>query len=104
MISRPVLAAGGLVALLSAGGLVLPASAGKESLRGNPDIRYQSSGVGLYAQADRRRPGRAPRKSEPLPPVDPEAVPPPSPNLPAEFIPVPDRWRIVEAIGVNEKW
>ena len=105
MIARPAITAGALVALLAAaGGVDRPAQAGKELLRAGPDIRYQSSGVGLYAQADRRRPGKPVRKKEPLPPVDPEAVPPPSPNLPREFIPVPDRWRIVEAIGVNEKW
>jgi hypothetical protein len=33
--------------------------------------------------------------------VDPNSVPPPEPNLPGESVPVPDRWRIVDAIGVH---
>ncbi len=44
----------------------------------------------------RRRPGAgAPSPTAPdLPP----------PALPAEFVPVPDRWRIVESLGVSERW
>jgi len=65
------------------------------------------------AARDSRRPGG--EKSSPqddIPPakqVDPNAqvdLPPvavPDPNLPGEFIAIPDRWRIVEAIGVNER-
>ena len=50
-------------------------------------------------QERRRRPGRAPRvfEREPLPPL--ERWEPAGP-----FVPVPDRWRIVESIGVNERW
>ena len=47
---------------------------------------------------ERRLPGA--EAVEPLP-VDPNAVPPPQPNLPGESIPVPDRWRIVETLGIN---
>ena len=37
--------------------------------------------------------------------LNPGAVPPPLPNTYAGAgIPVPDRWRLVEALGVNEKW
>jgi hypothetical protein len=46
----------------------------------------------------RRRPGSKP-ESEPGP------LPPPLPALPAEFIPVPDRWRITKSLGlVNKSW
>lgn len=65
----------------------------------------------ILAEVDRRRPGpqREPERPEPnyedpnrntdLKPI---AVP--HPNLPRESVPIPDRWRIVEAIGVNERW
>jgi len=52
----------------------------------------------------RRRPGRAEEERRDLPPIDPKAVAPPARALPRETIPIPDRWRIVESIGVNEKW
>lgn len=50
---------------------------------------------------DRRRaPGREPRKPRPPgPKPDADAVDPPDPNLPREFIPVPDRWRLGHTIG-----
>ena len=40
-----------------------------------------------------------PNAATDLPPV---AVP--NPNLPHEYVPVPDRWRIVESVGVNENY
>ncbi|MDX2143386.1 MAG: hypothetical protein SFV19_08530, partial [Rhodospirillaceae bacterium] len=64
----------------------------------------------LQAQAaeqddtNRRRPGRPEETRRDLPPVDPTAVAPPSRVLPRETIPVPDRWRIVESIGVKDNW
>jgi len=51
-----------------------------------------------------------PGQSEPLPPravppVDPLAVQPPSSEaFPGDFTPIPDRWRIVEGLGVNERF
>ena len=35
-----------------------------------------------------------------LPAIDPSRVPPPEPLLPRESLPVPDRWRIMETLGV----
>ncbi len=67
----------------------------------------------LVSQTTRRIPGAAPRTAPPsaVPgkpgepaEIDSGAVPPPPPNLPREFIPIPDRWRLIEAIGVNAKW
>ena len=57
------------------------------------------------AQTKRRVPGQAPvkeRKRERR--YDPNAAKPPQPNLPREFLPVPDRWRIIDAVGVVPKW
>ncbi|MGB1876974.1 MAG: hypothetical protein ACPHGY_08680, partial [Rhodospirillaceae bacterium] len=51
---------------------------------------------------DRRRPGEEDKR--PLPEIDPTSVAPPARSLPRETLPVPDRWRLVEAIGVNERW
>jgi hypothetical protein len=45
----------------------------------------------------RRRPGSDPS-------TEPGPLPPPEPALPYEFVPVPDRWRLVESIGVNQRW
>ncbi len=52
----------------------------------------------------RRRPGTPLPEERPLPEIDPNAVPPPLPTLPREMIPVPDRWRLIENIGVNERY
>ena len=51
---------------------------------------------------------RRPGPSEPLryvPPVpDTLQVPPPMANAPRETLPVPDRWRIMQALGVKSPW
>jgi hypothetical protein len=57
----------------------------------------------LEDEPSRRRPGRE-ELPPALPPIDPNAVPPPEPAIPRETLPVPDRWRLVEAIGVKGKW
>ncbi|HUA55166.1 MAG TPA: hypothetical protein VMB81_23495 [Candidatus Sulfotelmatobacter sp.] len=55
------------------------------------------------AEPERRRPGEPP-PSEAVPPVtNPDAVPPPQPLLPGEFIPLPDRWRITDTLGVTRQ-
>jgi hypothetical protein len=38
-----------------------------------------------------------------IPPIDPARVPPPEPILPRESLPVPDRWRILETLGVGKQ-
>jgi len=35
-----------------------------------------------------------------IPPIDPSQVPPPAPLLPRETVPVPDRWRLVDQLGL----
>ena len=77
----------------------MPALAQKERV-----LQARGDGPMLAAMPERRRPGAPRRDAEPLPAIDPTKVPPPSPMLPRESIPVPDRWRLIEAIGVNEKW
>ncbi|MSP48688.1 MAG: hypothetical protein EXQ95_05105 [Alphaproteobacteria bacterium] len=57
--------------------------------------------------AQLRRPGAPPRETPAETPVvvDPTSVPPPSPFLRYEMAPVPDRWRLVDALGVrDEPW
>ncbi len=44
------------------------------------------------------RPGGGPALVT-LPPVDPGQVPPPQANLPRESVPIPDRWRLMSALG-----
>ena len=57
----------------------------------------------VLAQVQRRPGPSEPREVPPAPPVDPGAVraPPPS-TFPQDFIPVPDRWRLLEGLGVRE--
>src|SRR5579862_113411 len=50
---------------------------------------------------DRRRPGAQPEPERVAPVTDPNAVPPPQRALPREFIPLPDRWRITDTLGVT---
>jgi hypothetical protein len=82
--------------------LLAPATAhaGKEQF--SLGSGYSTGGQGVRI-AQQRRPGSEPRFQAP-PTIDPDAVPPPDPNLPHDFIPIPDRWRLIEAVGVNEKW
>src|SRR6202521_3757722 len=40
-----------------------------------------------------------------IPTIVPSQVPPPSPLLPRETVPVPDRWRLIDQLGlVNQRW
>jgi hypothetical protein len=58
--------------------------------------------IRLAQDLERRIPGAAP-PVQPIPPVDnPNAVPPPEAAAPREFLPVPDRWRILDALGRKE--
>ncbi|XER21467.1 hypothetical protein AB6B37_05775 [Fretibacter rubidus] len=52
---------------------------------------------------------RIPGRDKPLPTrerlFDPAQVPPPQPaTFPTDEIPLPDRWRLIENLGVNERW
>ncbi|MBP7064753.1 hypothetical protein [Ferrovibrio sp.] len=88
--------------------LLLALLASQEARAGKEDFfEFREAGQGVLMAQDepRRRPGARPEPpTEALPPIDPTAVPPPAPALPRETLPVPDRWRLIEAIGVNEKW
>ena len=56
------------------------------------------------SQIPRRRPGHAP---EPLPMFveqNPDAVNPAPVDQAGEFLPVPDRWRIMESLVGKERW
>ncbi|MBY0510299.1 MAG: DUF429 domain-containing protein [Rhodospirillaceae bacterium] len=60
----------------------------------------------VWAQQDnetaRRRPGA--EAAPALPPIDPNAVPPPTRADVRESMPIPDRWRLVDAVGVKTHW
>lgn len=62
---------------------------------------------GSNAGVERRIPGEAEPKRVPPPDVDPGQVPPPRVVEDETFewtVPVPDRWRLIETLGVHERW
>ena len=64
-----------------------------------------STGEVQVAQVQRRPGPSQPIPPPPEPPTDPTAVTVPPPEaFPNDFIPVPDRWRIMENLGFNERW
>jgi hypothetical protein len=54
------------------------------------------------SQINLRRPQGAPPIEETIPEIDPAQVPPPTAILPRESVPLPDRWRIVETLGIKD--
>lgn len=54
---------------------------------------------------ERRRPGNLPFEPEPEPEIDPTAVdaPPPRAAGPDDFLAIPDRWRLVDTLGLIEE-
>jgi len=81
--------------LLQAGG-----GAPSEAAPATPDVAEPPPLEG------RRRPGQV----EPLPPAEipqrnPNAVSAPPPDaFPTDQLPLPDRWRVIEAVGVHSRW
>ena len=74
--------------------------------RGEPIFANELTGTlalaeGAVAPA---RPGNRPDAAVTLPALDPRQIPPPAPNLPRESIPVPDRWRIMQALDFKYPW
>ena len=51
-----------------------------------------------------RRPGPSTRERYFPPPVDPRQIPGPPPSARRETLPVPDRWRIMQALGFRSPW
>jgi hypothetical protein len=51
-----------------------------------------------------RRPGPSTPLQYVPPPPDPQKVPPPTPSARRETLPVPDRWRIMQALGLRSPW
>jgi hypothetical protein len=52
-------------------------------------------------ETTRRRPGAQPEPEGVAPVIDPNAVAPPQAVAPREFIPLPDRWRITDTLGLT---
>jgi hypothetical protein len=51
-----------------------------------------------------RRPGPSVPEQYFPPPVDPKQIPAPAPGAQRETLPVPDRWRIMQALGFKAPW
>jgi hypothetical protein len=51
-----------------------------------------------------RRPGPSTPQRYFPPPVDPQQIPGPASSAPRETLPVPDRWRIMQALGLKSPW
>jgi hypothetical protein len=52
---------------------------------------------------DRRIPGQAPTMQPPEPVTNPNAVPPPTAATPGQLLPIPDRWRLLDALGATKE-
>jgi hypothetical protein len=53
----------------------------------------------------RRRPGQEPQPAPAPVPGNPNAVAAPPPEaFPTDQVPIPDRWRLIEAVGVHSRW
>ncbi|MEM7544364.1 MAG: hypothetical protein AAF367_02425 [Pseudomonadota bacterium] len=78
------------------GGFIL---SGQTLLTGEPP-----AGRGLR-DPERRRPGNGPFVEEPEPYIDPTAVdaPPPRAAGPDDFLAIPDRWRLIDTLGLIEE-
>jgi hypothetical protein len=80
-------------------------AAGGAQAQSQPQSQADADGDVLVAQVQRRPGPSQPIPPPPEPPVDPGAVAAPPPSaFPEDFVPVPDRWRIIENLGVNERW
>lgn len=93
----------GLFAVSAALHSGLATGAPSDELRLAPGKAWESEYIISQLQ---RRPGPSePLPKKELPPPDPNRYEPPkADSFPKDFIPVPDRWRIVESVGVNERW
>src|SRR5437016_695124 len=54
----------------------------------------------------RKRPGRTDQPAPtPTTPLNPNAVYAPPPEaFPRDMVPIPDRWRLIEAVGTHSRW
>ena len=50
------------------------------------------------------RPGESAPRAVTLPGIEPGQIPPPKANLPRESLPLPDRWRLMQALGFKFPW
>ena len=80
--------------------LVLAAAAGAQE----PTPTPTPTPAPVDERLDLKRPGapETPVVYE-MPPIDPSKVPPPEPVLPRESLPIPDRWRILDSLGLSKQ-
>ncbi len=71
---------------------------------GPPRFAGEQTGTGARPPIDAARPGEFAGKVVTLPPIDPSQVAPPTANLPRESIPLPDRWRLMQALDFKFPW
>lgn len=75
---------------------------------GQGSVRYAETDLGTNqapsAEIGRWRPDNHGRKLVTLPPTKETQIPPPAPNLPRESLPLPDRWRLMQALGFKFPW
>jgi hypothetical protein len=75
---------------------------------GQGKLRYAESDLGTNqtpsSEIGRWRPDNHGRKLVTLPPTKATQIPPPAPNLPRESLPLPDRWRLMQALGFKFPW
>jgi len=99
--ARPAIAALLLGTAPLGGALAEDPPAGTPAASGPRVVQAQAPGSAPPDSTTRRRPGAQPEAGPVAPAMDPNAVPPPQAAAPREFIPLPDRWRITDAVGIT---
>ncbi|MBM4228628.1 MAG: hypothetical protein FJ164_12925, partial [Gammaproteobacteria bacterium] len=71
-------------------------------------VRYAEEAIGSGQEPGQQtglaRPGPRGRPLVTLPPATGLELPAPAPNLPRESLPLPDRWRLMQALGFKFPW
>lgn len=86
-----------VVALLALAPTVARAEPTSDDANDAPELQRRAESSS--GDAERRRPGREAESDRARPPL-----PPPARMETPPFVAVPDRWRIVENVGINERW
>jgi hypothetical protein len=94
-----------LAALVTAGAWQSTQAAGVTSVSALLAYTAVTAEQDIRDRIQRRRPGHPPPKRREAPEIDPDRIEPvSSKNIDDYYVPVPDRWRIMESLGIAQNW